>query len=389
MMRRVLLLPLVVTLAGCGTFLDPSDWLAGAEVVEPSPLLDLENEVQPQTLWSRDVGAGTDDQRLNLQPRVVDGTVYVADSEGQVQALAAEDGKRLWSVDLDVPISGGPGGGDGLVLVGTSDAEVIALEADRGEERWRARVSSEVLSVPAISQGVVVTHTVDGKLFGLESTNGDRRWQYEREVPVLTLRGSGSPVISGGVVFVGMAGGKLIALRVDNGNLLWDVNVTVPGGRSELERLADIDGDPIVMHGGVFVATYQGEVGAIEQRSGRLAWQRKMSSYSRMGADSQGLFVSDAEGVVWGLDPRSGNARWSQDALKNRKLSNVAVLGDLVVVGDFEGYLHWMDRNDGRLVARTRVGSDPITTGLQVFDGTLYVQGDGGELAAVRLPVQR
>ena len=384
MMRHLCLLLMVVTLTGCGA----TSWFAGEDVVEPSPLLDLDNEVQPKTLWSRGVGSGTDEQRLNLQPRVVDGAVYVADSDGEVQALSAENGSRLWSVDLDVPISGGPGAGEGLVLVGTSDAEVIALESGSGEERWRAKVSSEVLSVPAIGDGVVVTHTVDGKIFGLESTNGDRRWQYEREVPVLTLRGSGSPVLSGGAAFVGMAGGKLIALRVDNGTLLWDVNVTIPGGRSELERLADIDGDAIVMHGGVFVATYQGEVGAIEQRSGRLAWQRKISSYSGMGADSEGLFVGDEEGVVWGLDPRSGNARWSQDSLKNRKLSNVAVLGGLVVVGDFEGYLHWLDRNDGRLVARTRVGSDPITTGLQVFDGTLYVLGDGGQLAAVRLPAR-
>jgi len=385
MMRRLFLLLAVVMLAGCGA----SGWLAGSDVVEPSPLLDLKNEVQLKTLWSRNVGSGTDEQRLNLQPHVVDSVVYVADSDGEVQALSAANGSRLWSVDLDLPVSGGPGAGEGLVLVGTTDAEVIALESESGEERWRAKVSSEVLSVPAISGGVVVTHTVDGKLFGLESTNGDQRWQYEREVPVLTLRGSGSPVLSGGVAFVGMAGGKLIAVRVDNGNLLWDVNVTIPGGRSELERLSDIDGDPIVMHGGVFVATYQGEVGAVEQRSGRLAWQRKMSSYSGMGADSEGLFVSDDEGVVWGLDPRSGNARWSQDALKNRKLSNVAVLENLVVVGDFEGYLHWMDRNDGRLVARTRVGSDPITTGLQVSDGTLYVLGDGGKLAAVRLAAQR
>ena len=246
-----------------------------------------------------------------------------------------------------------------------------------------------MLSVPAASGGVVVAHTIDGKLFGLESTNGNERWVYEREVPVLTLRGSGSPVLSGGAAFVGMAGGKLIALRLDNGNLLWDLNVTVPGGRSELERLADIDGDPILVGGGVFVATYQGEVAAIEQRSGRLAWQRKMSSYSGMAVDRRGLYVGDAEGVVWGLDLRSGSARWSQDALKNRRLSNVAVLEDLVVVGDFQGYLHWMDRDDGRLIARTRVGSDPITTGLQVFDGVLYVQGDGGDLAAIRLPAQR
>lgn len=387
-MRRLLLLLPIVALSGCGTFADPTEWFASAQVVEPSELVEMSNKVQPRTIWSHNVGSGTDDQRLSLEPRIVGGTVYAADAEGRVQAFDAEQGRSRWKVDLDVPVSGGPGVGEGLVLVGTSDAEVIALSEDNGEERWRARVSSEVLSVPAASDGVVVVHANDGKLFGLEATNGNERWRYEREVPVLTLRGSGSPVISGGAVYVGMSGGKLVALRVDNGNLLWDTSVTVPSGRSELERMADIDGDPIVLGGGVFVATYQGEVAAIEERSGRVAWRRNMSSYTRMAADRRGLYASDAEGVVWALELQSGAARWSQDALKNRRLSNTAIVGDLVVVGDFEGYLHWLDRDDGSLVARTRLGSDPITTGLQVVNDVLYAQGDGGELAAVRLPAR-
>jgi outer membrane protein assembly factor BamB len=389
MMRRLYLLFPMAALAGCGTFADPTEWFASAEVVEPAELIDMQNQVQPQTLWSRDVGSGTDDQRLNLEPRVVDGTVYAADAEGRVEAIDAGSGSSRWKADLDAPVSGGPGVGEGLVLVGTSDAEVIALAEDTGEERWRARVSSEILSAPAAANGVVIVHTIDGKLFGLEATNGNERWRYEREVPVLTLRGSGSPVIAGGVVYTGTAGGKLVALRVDNGGVLWEVSVTVPSGRSELERMADIDGDPIVLGGGVFVATYQGEVAAIEERSGRVAWRRKMSSYSRMAADRRGLYLSDAEGVVWALELQSGSARWSQDALKNRRLSNTAVVGGLVVVGDFEGYLHWLDLDDGSLVARTRLGSEPITTGLQVVNDVLYAQGDGGELAAVRLPDQR
>ena len=346
----------VALLSGCGT-LDPLAWLDRTEVVEPSPLVDLDNKVQPQTLWSRDVGAGTDEQRLNLAPRVVGDTVYVADAEGTVRALATDSGAEPWATDLDAPLSGGPGTGDGLVLLGTIDGEVIALSADSGEERWRGRVTSEVLSAPAAAAGVVVVHTVDGKLFGLESTNGNERWRYEREVPTLTLRGSGSPVAAGGAVVVGMPGGKLVALRADNGNLLWDANVMVPAGRSELERLADIDGDPLVFGGGVFAATYQGNVAAIEQSSGRTAWRRKMSSYSGMAADREGLYVADADGVVWGLDIRSGDVRWKQEALTNRNLSNTAALGGLVVVGDFDGYLHWLDRRDGSMVARTRIGS--------------------------------
>lgn len=388
-MRRLFSLLPVALLSGCGTFADPTEWFAGADVVEPSPLVELQNKVQPQTIWSRDVGAGTDEQRLSLSPSVSGDTVFVADGEGRVQALATENGSTRWQVDLDVPVSGGPGVGDGLVLLGTSDAEVIALGMADGAERWRTRVSSEVVSVPAAAGGTVVVHTVDGKLFGLESTNGKERWRYEREVPVLTLRGNGSPVIDGGIAYVGMAGGKLVALRVDNGSLVWDVNVTVPTGRSELQRLADIDGDPIVLGGGVFVATFQGDVAAIEQRAGRVVWRRKLSSYTRMAADRNGLYVSDADGVVWGLDILSGSARWSQDALKNRRLSSVALLGDLVVVGDLEGYLHWLDRNDGSMLARTRVGSDPISTGIQVIGDSLYVQGDGGDLAVVRLPGQR
>jgi len=386
MMRRLLLLLPLLILNGCGTFADPTEWFDSSEVVEPNELVDLNNQIQPQTLWLRDIGSGTDDRRLSLEPRLQGNTLYVADGEGRVQALDRDKGSVRWQVELDVPASGGPGVGDGLVLLGTSDGELIALDAESGTERWRARLSSEILSVPSAAYGVVVSHTVDGKLFGLEASNGEERWRYERQVPVLTLRGTGSPVISDRGVYVGMAGGKLIALRLDNGKLLWDVSVKVPSGRSELQRLADIDGDPIVFGGGVFVATYQGEVAAIEQRSGRQAWRRKMSSYSRMAADREGLYVSDADGVVWGLDIRSGTARWSQDALKNRKLSNVAVLGDAVVVGDFEGYLHWMSRDDGSLLARTRLGSDSITTGLLVVDGVLYVQGDGGKLAAVRLP---
>lgn len=388
MMRRLVFTLMAVSLAGCGTVADPTEWFADAPANAPSELVDLPNTIRPQVIWSRDIGAGTDEQLLSLKPLIADGSVYVADAEGRIQALDAANGRTRWEVDLDLPVSGGPGVGEGLVLVGTSDAEVVAMSVTNGEERWRARLTSEVLSVPAVQNGVVVIHTVDGKLFGLEATNGNERWRYEREVPVLTLRGTGSPVLSGGVAFLGMSGGKLVAVRVDNGNLIWDASVTVPSGRSELQRLADIDGDPIVFGGAVFVATYQGEVAAVEQRSGRLAWRHKMSSYSQMGTDRRGLYVSDSEGLVWGIDVRSGAAAWSQDSLKYRKLSDVAVLGNFVVVGDFDGYLHWMDRTNGELIARTRVGSDPITKGLQVVDDVLYVQGDGGDLAAIRLPAE-
>lgn len=385
-MRRFLILLPFVTLVGCGTFADPTEWFSGESTVVASELVDLDNQVQPKTLWSRDVGDGTDEKRLGLVPRVAGDTVFVADAEGQVQALSTESGQLRWEVDLDLPVSGGAGVGDGMVLLGTIDGDVIALNADTGAERWRARVSSEVLSVPAAANGVVIVHTLDGKLFGLEGAGGGERWRYERSVPVLTLRGTSSPVLAGGAVYVGMAGGKLVALRADNGKLLWETDITIPAGRSELERLADIDGDPLVLGGGVFVGTYQGAVAAVHQRSGQVAWRSKVSSYAGLAASRDKLFVADDEGIVKGLDIRSGREVWSQEALKHRRLSRVAALDNLVVVGDFEGYLHWLSADDGSMVARTRVGSDPITNGLLVVDGVLYVQGDGGEMAAIALP---
>lgn len=382
----ILALLAAALLSGCGTGMDPTEWFSSPDVVEPSELVDLTNKVEPRRLWSKDIGAGTDDQRLNLVPRVLGDSVYVADGEGKVLALLRDSGSERWAVDLDLPITGGPGAGDGAVLLGTANGDVIALSMADGSERWRSRVTSEVLSVPAISNGTVIVHTVDGKLFGLEATTGTERWRYEREVPVLTLRGSGSPVVVGETAFVGMAGGKLVAVRVDNGGLVWEGNVTVPTGRSELQRLADIDGDPVIRGGGVFVATYQGDVAALTQDSGRLAWRQEMSTYSGVAAGDRFLYVSDADGIVWALDPRSGEPAWSQDSLKYRQLSLPAVLGNLVVVGDFEGYLHWLDALNGEMTARTRVGSDPISTGIASVDGVLYVLGDGGDLHAIRLP---
>lgn len=386
---RILALLILPLLAGCGTFADPTSWFASADVIEPSELVDLDNRIEPEVAWSRQVGVGADAHHLALRPAVTAERVFVADAEGIVLAIGREGGRLAWEVELDTPVSGGPGVGEGLVLLGTADGEIIALETGDGELRWRARAPSEVLSVPAIYNGTVVAHTVDGKLVGLEATTGEERWRYEREVPVLSLRGVGSPVIVDGIIYLGLAGGKLVALRSDNGGLLWEANITIPGGRSELQRLADIDGDPLVVGGGVFAATYQGEVAAIERRSGRVAWRTEMSVYGGLAADPQGIYVADDEGRVHGIDPRSGDIRWTQEALMHRHLSDVVALQETVVVGDFEGYLHWLDAEDGSLLARTRVGGDPITRGLVAEDDTLYVLGDDGDLAALRVPLPR
>lgn len=373
---------LLIALSGCSTV---SDWISPANQDPPAELQDIEAQVNAVSLWSVDTGAGSDDKRLDLAPAYRDGRLYVADAEGHVGALDATTGRSIWSIQLEAPLSGGPGVGEGMVVLGTTDAEVIALSLEDGSLKWRTGVSSEVLSRPVVAKGRVVVRTIDGKVEGLDASSGKQVWSYERQIPILTLRGTGSPVLSGGHVLCGLAGGKLVSLNVQDGSVLWDATVSVPSGRSELERLADIDGDPLVMDGIVYVATYQGEVAALEESSGALIWRRKFSSYSRMAADRYKVYASDADGSLWALDADNGAAAWRQEALHNRQLSDVSMISDVVVVGDFEGYVHLLSPEDGSLIGRTRVGSKPITKGILVAGDVLYVMGDGGELAALKL----
>jgi len=380
--RRVVLAASLIVLGGCSSI---TDLVAPADVDPPAELQDITEQVTASTQWQYDIGVGTDEQQLNLVPAYAAERLFVADAAGKVSALDADAGKVIWSVDLDVQASGGPGLGEGLVLVGTSDAEVVALSADTGKENWRARVSSEVLAAPVAAMGRVIARTIDGKVFGLDAANGQQKWLYEREIPVLTLRGDSAPVVYRGSVLCGMAGGKLVALDIVTGNLLWEATVSVPTGRSELERLADIDGDPLLSGGVVYVATYQGNIAALDAASGSPLWRRKLSSYNGMSADRYNIYASDEEGVIWALDADNGTARWKQDALSNRQLSSVVVIGNVVAVGDFEGYVHFLWVEDGSLIGRTRVGSDPITRGMLVAGDKLFVQGNGGELEALGL----
>ncbi len=383
---RSIVISLTLLLVGCGS-MDPLKLLEDAPNVDPpAELVDIKRSINVRKLWSKSVGSGSSTDRVKLVPYVHGGRVYVADREGVVKALDSSNGRVIWSVEKEgLEISGGPGAGEGLVLVGTSNGEVVALSQQDGSEKWRARVSSEVLSVPKAAMDMVVVHTIDGKLFAMNASDGTMAWVYDRSIPVLTLHGNSSPVISGSTVICGFASGKLIAFDIESGQQLWESTIAVPTGRSELERMVDIDGDPVVQSGMIYVATYQGQLAAVSEDSGDVVWRRKLSSYAGLGADLNNLYVSDAEDKVWAIDPKNSSSMWKQSKLHGRKLSAPAVLGEYVVVGDFEGYLHWLSPEDGHMVARIRVGDDPITSPPVVDGNVAYVLGDGGELAAITI----
>lgn len=380
-------------LTGCGSTLDVlseslgglSDYVLEQDNSEPpAELLELTPEIKVNIVWQNSAGVGSDEMYLKLVPAVMDDKIIVADRNGLVQARDLTTGDTIWEAETELKISAGPGLGYNTVLVGTSDAEIVALNIADGSIRWTVGVSSEVLSIPQLRRNVVVVRTVDGKLTGLEEGSGRELWVYERSVPALSLRGTGTPVIEGDRVIEGYASGKLIAVRLNDGKVEWEGSVAVPEGRSELERMVDLDADPIVINDVIFIASFQGGVFAVALEDGQVLWRRKeLSSYAGLSGDWRYLYVSDEAGDVWALDQRNGAALWKQTELHRRKLSGPVVYKDYLVVGDFEGYLHWLSPYDGRQLARIQIGEDPIAATPVVHNEVLYVYSEGGDLAAV------
>jgi outer membrane protein assembly factor BamB len=380
---RAITFLLLIPLCGCGISKKVSDLMGDEENIEPpTPLVEFTESANVIEIWSRNTGKGTDKQYLKLIPRVSQNRIYIADSRGLVNAIDAENGKTIWGKDTDIHITGGPGVGESLVLVGTSEGEVLALSSTSGEEIWRTTVSSEILSTPRETDDIVIVRTIDGKLFALDKNDGKRLWVYDRTVPALTLRGTSSPVIAGDMVVAGFDGGRIATMELQTGKLIWETKIAVSSGRSELERMVDIDAEPLVMDGIVYVATFQGNIAAVSLDGGRILWTRDISSYAGISADDAYLYITDDESHIWALERLSGTSVWKQEKLQARAVTGPASIGNYVVVGDMEGYLHWIDKITGQFAARKQVAANKIITPPIVANHVLYAYTSGGTLGA-------
>ena len=382
-MRRVLLL---AALAGAG--LAGCDWIKAPgsdDVTPPAELVEFPATLGVTKLWSRDLGDGAGKSAFKLRPAYDDGRVFASDSSGTVAAFDAATGAQAWRVELPQTASSGPGAGEGLVVVGGVDGSVFALSAADGSERWTARASSEVLAPPAVAGGVVVVRALDGRLFGFDAADGARRWVFDRGVPLLTLRGNGQPLVANGVVYAGYDNGKVVALNLSDGVLRWEQTLAQPEGRTELERMVDVDGEMVLGPGELFAASYRGQVGAITPDNGRVVWSRDFSSAVGVALAGDRLIVVGIDGAVAALDVRSGAAVWKQEGLAYRWPGTPAVVGGSVMVGDFEGFLHWLSVEDGSFVARQRMGDEGIRAAPLVVGDVIYAANAEGELAAWRV----
>lgn len=385
LLRSSVALLCLVALGGCSTM---KGWFGDEKddkPTEPMALVDITPSVTVSKLWSADAGKGEGRLGVRQGPVVADGRVYAAAIEGGVRAFDLQTGKSIWSYDSKLRLSGGPGAGEGLVVIGGIDGEVIALDASTGAEKWQAKVGSEIIAAPAIGMGMVFVRGNDGRVTALDVASGERRWFWSHEVPLLSLRGNDGPVLGPGYLFVGNDDGTVSALAANDGRPLWDQAVAQPEGRTELDRMADVDGTPVLDQTTLYASSFKRQTIAIDAPSGRPMWASNHGGGGRIGVGSDRLVVSDSNGSVFGLDKAGGSALWQQPGLVRRNLTAPAVQGDYAVVGDYDGYLHWLKMDNGEFAARARVGGSALRAAPVVADGVLVVQNVDGELSAFRL----
>lgn len=354
---------------------------------EPANLTSFDAEKKLKKVWSYSLGDGQAESYHRIAPTVDGDEIFIASSDGKIAALKKSDGKKVWKKSYDLRISGGVGVSSTFLFVGTSDGEVVAIDRISGDIVWRVSLNSEVLSAPQSNGSVVVVQTYSGEVRGLNFADGEQLWSYSSQLPRLTMRGTSTPTVVSDIAMIGFANGHVIAFDIENGSQLWDQRISVPQGSTEIERLVDVDGRLRVMEDGqtVVATAYQGQVMAIDIRSGRPLWVKEASSYVG-AADSLGkVYIVSADGSVNAIDDNGQGALWTQTVLARRELTEPVVFIDTIGVGDYEGYLHLLAREDGRLVARTRVDSDGLRATMIADEKLLYVYGNSGKLVAYKL----
>ncbi len=374
-MKRFPIYFLLLLLVACGNNKDE---------IKPNELVDLTQQGTLKTLWKRNLQSSERAYGYKLIPAEKNGNLYVATQQGKVLSMDAKTGVTGWQTDLDIEVSAGPGVGDTILVLGGPEGQVVALDIDSGTEIWRTSVTSEVLSPPVIDRNKVVVRTQDGRIYGFSIQTGKREWSFDTNIPNLTLRGNSTPVAKGGRIYVGFDNGRMAALNIIDGSVLWQQNVINSQGKTEIDRIADIDGDIDVIATDLYLSSAADKTMSIATESGRPLWSQNIGSVTGVTVSRRSLYLTDNQSTVHQLNRTDGSKGWSQDELLNRNLTKPSFyLGDLVI-GDFEGYVHFIDGVNGDVINRIRVGDDQFYHAPVVVGDIIYTYNHDGTLAALQ-----
>ncbi len=365
--------------AGCSTMekLNPVNWFSSSPKQKPAELAPIQPTAELRTLWQASVGSAG---AFVLTPAVAGTSVFAAAQDGTLARY--DNGAAVWRIALGQTVSGGVGSDGRIVVVGTPKGEVLAFDA-AGKELWRSRVSSEVLAPPQVADGIVVVRSGDNRIFALDAGDGKRRWVYQRATPALSLRTTTGVAIADKVALAGFPGGKLVAIALNNGAAVWEATVALPRGATELERVADVTSSPVVAGREVCAAAYQGRVACFDLASGNHLWSRELSSAAGLDVDGRAVYVTDEKGGVSAFDRANGASLWKQDKLLLRQVSRPVALGVHVAVGDYQGVVHLLRRDDGAFAARFATDGSGIAAEPQRQERGFLVQTRNGGLYAL------
>ena len=379
-MKNVLFLAaLSITLSACSTFFDKDNTPA------PTPLVNFRQVVSIRPMWSTHVGTGAPKEYLKLGPAISGARIFTVSKDGVVAATNKFSGKTEWVNNTRRIITSGVSANDDLVFVGTHNGDILALTQNNGKIAWSAHASSEILAPVIEGHGVVLAKTIDGRLTAFSDIDGHELWSYQQNVPTLVLRAASAPKISGDTAIVGFENGTLTKLSLHQGSVIWQQPIAEPTGSFAIQRMIDIDADPIIIGNRIYAATYQGHISALDLASGNPYWEHDISTFSGIAADDARVYVSDAQSRMWAFNSRTGEIDWHLNKLYARNITGPAVMGNYIVVGDGEGYLHWINKNDGTFAARTFLSKSGIVATPIVQDGIIYLYTQDGRLTAYTL----
>lgn len=379
---QIFLLTFTVFLSGCGVFGDKDN------TPKPTALVPIVETAKFHLRWSANTGRGAQKYDLRLKPAIVDDKIFVADFKGQVTAYDVTTGKLRWRMQSKMPLSSGISVDHAVLAAGTSDARLLILNQSDGRILQTISTSNEILANPAIAKNKVLAQSIDGNLQAFDLRTGQAIWTHKQGAPALMLRGGSTPqVTEKSAVIAGFSDGKLVMLTLSDGHVIWEREIAFAKGTSVVERMVDIDSDPVIDGNTVYVATYQGQIAALSLESGRILWQRDISVYAGIGANSTTVFATDTNGKLWAFDKHSGSIKWQQENLLHRNPTGPTVAGNLLFVGDQEGYVHAVSTEDGHIIARHQLDNNPIVVAPMVYQSVIYVFASNGKLAAYQLNV--